>query len=269
MSFRSLLLSTLFALLSLCGSTVHAAEPKLGVLMLHGKNPGSNRDPNFRPLVYKLEREDWIVRFPNMPWANGRYIDGNWDLAMQEIETHVKELRAKGAEKIVLMGHSIGVPAAMSFAARGGDVQALVLLAPGHIPAGFYRNPRFKAVRDSVDEARALVAAGKGAERGRFNDINQGATLSISTTAADYLSYLDPTSDADMSVTAPRVPASIPVLSVIGDADPLFSHIRAYYVDKLPANPQSQFLEVKGTHLSTPEVAFPEVLKWLKLVTAN
>ena len=130
MSFRSLLLSTLFALLSLCGSTVHAAEPKLGVLMLHGKNPGSNRDPNFRPLVYKLEREDWIVRFPNMPWANGRYIDGNWDLAMQEIETHVKELRAKGAEKIVLMGHSIGVPAAMSFAARGGDVQALVLLAP-------------------------------------------------------------------------------------------------------------------------------------------
>ena len=204
MSFRSLLLSTLFALLSLCGSTVHAAEPKLGVLMLHGKNPGSNRDPNFRPLVYKLEREDWIVRFPNMPWANGRYIDGNWDLAMQEIETHVKELRAKGAEKIVLMGHSIGVPAAMSFAARGGDVQALVLLAPGHIPAGFYRNPRFKAVRDSVDEARALVAAGKGAERGRFNDINQGATLSISTTAADYLSYLDPTSDADMSVTAPR-----------------------------------------------------------------
>ncbi len=72
-----------------------------------------------------------------------------------------------------------------------------------------------------------------------------------------------------MSVTAPRVPASLPVLSVIGDADPLFSHIRAYYVDKLPANPHSQFLEVKGTHLSTPEVAFPEVLKWLKLVTAN
>lgn len=269
MPFRSFLVSALFALLALGGGTVHAAEPKLGVLMLHGKNPGSNRDPNFRPLVSKLLREDWVVSFPNMPWSVSRYLDGHWDQAMQEIDTEVKELRAKGAEKIVLMGHSLGVPAAMSYAARGGDVQALVLLAPGHVPAGFYRTPRFKAVRESVDEARALVASGKGAERGRFNDINQGSTMIVSATASDYLSYFDPASDADMSVTAPRIPPAIPVLTVMGDQDPLFSHIRAYYVDKLPVNSQSRYLEVKGTHLSTPEVAFPEVLSWLKSVTAD
>lgn len=269
MTIRSLLLSAFVALAALCGSTLHAAEPKLGVLMLHGKNPGDNRDPNFRPLVYKLEREGWVVIFPNMPWSSTRYIDGNWDLAMSEIGEQVKELRAKGAEKIVLMGHSLGAAAAMGFAARGGDVQALVLLAPGHLPAAYYNNPRFKAVHDSVDEARAMVTAGKGAERGRFNDNNQGRMITVSTTASDYLSYFDPTSDAEMSVTAPRIPPSIPVLSVVGDSDPFFKSIRSYYVDKLPTNPQSQLLEVKGTHLSTPEVAYPEVLKWLKSATAN
>ena len=269
MPFRSLLFSAVVVVLSLFGNAVAAAEPKLGVLMLHGKNPGDNRDPNFRPTVYKLEREGWVVSFPNMPWASTRYLEGNWDLAMSEIDAQVKQLRAKGAEKIVLMGHSLGAPAAMSYAARGGDVQALVLLAPGHVPAGYYRSPRLKTVRDSVDEARALVAAGKGAERGRFNDINQGRQLSVTTTAADYLSYFDPTSEAEMSVTAPRIPPSTPVLSVVGDADPLFAQVRAYYVDKLPAHPHSRLLEVKATHLSTPEVAYPDVVAWIKQVTAN
>lgn len=269
MTFRALAFSAALVVFSLSGNTVVAAEPKLGVLMLHGKNPGDNRDPNFRPVLYKLEREGWITSFPNMPWASTRYIDGNWELAMSEIDTHVKALRAKGAEKIVLMGHSIGAPAAMSYAARGGDVQALVLLAPGHIPVGYYSNPRLKIVHDSVNEARALVAAGKGAERGRFNDINQGRQLMVSTTAADYLSYFDPASEAEMSVTAPKIPPSIPVLSVVGDGDSLFTHLRTYYVDKLPANPQSRYLEVKATHLSTPEVAYLEVRAWLKLVTAN
>ncbi len=269
MPLQSLFLSAVLVVCSLFGSTVAAAAPKLGVLMLHGKNPGDNRDPHFRPVVYKLEQEGWLVSFPNMPWSSTRYLEGNWDLAMSEIDAQVKDLRAKGAEKIVLMGHSLGVPAAMSYAARGGDVQALVLLAPGHIPSGYYRNPRFKSVHDSVNEARALVAAGKGNERGRFNDINQGRTLNVATTAADYLSYFDPASDAEMSVTAPRIPPSVPVLSVVGDADPLFAHVRAYYVDQLPANPESRLLEVKGTHLSTPEVAYPEVRAWMKLVTAH
>lgn len=246
-----------------------AAEQKLGVLMLHGKNPGSNRDGNFRPLVRSFEREGWIVAFPNMPWASMRYLDGNWDQAMAEIAEQVKELRKQGATRIVLVGHSLGAPAALSFAARGGDVQALALLAPGHTPLSFYTLPRMKAVHDSVDEARALVASGKGAERGRFADFNQGKDLSFSSTASDYLSYLDPTSDAEMSVTAPRVPPQIPVMTVVGDSDPLFKSLRGYLVDKLPANPLNQYLEVQAGHLNTPEAASAELVKWLKVVVAD
>lgn len=239
---------------------------RIGVLMLHGKNPGSAHDPHFRSLMYRLEREGMTVLLPDMPWSRTRYLEGDWDQAMREIGQHAAALRAKGASHVVLMGHSMGVPAALSFAARTGGVSALVLFAPGHVPRGYYSSPRLSAVRKSIDEARALVADGKGGESARFADINQGKVLSVSMPAKDYLSYFDPDSDADMGVTAPRLPANIPVLTVIGNADPLFSTARAYFHDKLPANPKTRYLEVDANHLTTPEAAKEQAIAWMREV---
>lgn len=267
-SVSSLLATGCIALAAALSPLTAAAQERIGVLMLHGKNPGSNMDPNFGPQKGAFERQGWLVRFPDMPWSRGRYLDGNWDKAMTEIAAEVKALRDAGATKIVLVGHSIGSPAALSHAARGGDVQALVLLAPGHIPAGYYNFPCCKVVHDSIDEARALVAAGKGDSRERFSDINQGRQQTVVTSAKDFLSYFDPASDAEMSVTAPRVPAGTPVMTAIGEKDPLFKFIKAYYVDKLPANPKNKFLEVSGGHLETPRVSSDEVIAWIKTAVA-
>jgi pimeloyl-ACP methyl ester carboxylesterase len=242
------------------------AQDKIGVLMLHGKNPGSSQDPHFGKLKPAFEKAGMLVLLPDMPWSRGRYIDGHWDKAMAEMAIHVTSLRSQGATKIVLVGHSLGVPAAMSFAARGGDVQALVLLAPGHVPKTYYNPQSVRVVRESIDEARALVAAGKGDSRERFNDINQGRQQIVVATAKDYLSYFDPESDAEMGVTAPRIPVATPVLTVVGDEDYMFTRARAYFADKLPANPKSQYLEVKANHLSTPAVASDAVLAWIKAV---
>lgn len=246
-----------------------AAQQRIGVLMLHGKNPGNNQDPNFSPLKATFEREGWLVSLPDMPWSRGRYLDGHWDKAMAEMAGHIKTLRDQGATRIVVIGHSLGVPAALSHAARGGDASALVLLAPGHVPKNYYTVPALKVVHDSVDEARALIAAGKGDSRERFSDINQGKQQTVITTAKDYLSYFDPASDAEMSVTAPRVPAATPVLTVVGDADYMFTRARSYFADQLPANPKSQYLEVKANHLSTPRVASDDMVKWIKTVLAD
>ena len=242
--------------------------PRIGVLMLHGKSPGNPADPNFSPLKTVLERAGMVVLLPDMPWSRNRFMDGNWDKGMAEIAAHVQALRGQGATHIVMIGHSLGSPAAMSFAARGGDVQALVLMAPGHAPLRFYTNPRNTAVRDSVDEARKLVAEGKGDSRERFNDINQGRQSPVVATARDFLTYFDPTSDAEMSVTAPRVPPQIPVFVAVGDQDPIFPVAREYFYDKLPANPKNKYLEVKATHLTTPQVAIDDALAWLKTVLA-
>ncbi len=264
---RFMAISLLLAASALFAVTSHAQE-KIGVLMLHGKNPGSNNDPNLGKLKPMLEQQGMLVQFPDMPWSRGRYLDGHFDKAMAEIAGHVKTLRSQGAGKIVIMGHSMGVPAALGFAARDGDVQALVLLAPGHVPARYYAAQQNKVVRESVDEARQLVAAGKGDSRERFSDINQGRQMNVVATARDYLSYFDPESDADMGVTAPRVPAATPVLTVVGDADGIIAYARSYFVDKLPAHPKSQYLEVKANHLTTPAVAGDAVVQWIKAATA-
>lgn len=265
--FSTLALST-FALAAALAANPVGAQERIGVLMLHGKSPGSNMDPSFSPSKTAFEREGWLVQFPDMPWSRGRYLEGNFDKAMAEIAGHVKSLRDQGATKIVIAGHSMGVPTGMAHAARGGDVNALVLLAPGHIPAGYYTFPCCKVVHDSIDEARALVAAGKGDSRERFSDINQGRQQTVVTTAKDFLTWFDPASDAEMSVTAPRVPANIPVLTVVGEKDPLFKLLKTYYVDRLPANPKNKYLEVSGGHIDTPRVASNEVIAWIKTAVA-
>lgn len=258
--------------LALAGSltlpaVLQAQEPaRIGALLLHGKNPGSNQDPSMTGLRTALEQRGWLIQFPDMPWSRNRYLDGNWDLAMQEIATHVKTLQDKGAQRIVLVGHSLGVPAAMSHAARGGKADALVLLAPGHVPRGYYNAPQLRPVRESIDEARALVAAGKGDTTTRFTDINQSRQQTLVATPKNFLSYFDPESDADMAVTAPRLPATLPVLTAIGEKDPLFRGVRAYYVDRLPPNPKSRYLEVAGGHLDTPREAQGAVIEWVEQV---
>lgn len=245
------------------------AQEKIGVLMLHGKNPGGPSDPYFGSLRSKLEGEGMIVAMPDMPWSVRRYVDGHWDKAMAEMAEQIKNLRSKGATKIVLAGHSMGCPAALSYAARHGDVDAVALLAPGHVPYYYFNNPQASVVRKSIDEARALVAAGQGDKRRDFHDINQGRALAVTMTAADFLSYWDPESDAEMARTAPRLPANIPALWVIGKDDPLIRAGRGYVFDKLPANPKSRYLEVQANHLTTPQVSGQEVADWIRAAVAN
>jgi pimeloyl-ACP methyl ester carboxylesterase len=231
--------------------------------MLHGKNPGGPGSPQYGPVRAAMEKQGWLVALPDMPWSRNRYLQGHWDGAMAEIAQHVKALQDQGATRIVLMGHSMGVPAAMGHAARGGTAHALVLLAPGHVPRAYYHGEHLKPVRESIDTARAMVAAGKGDDNQRFMDINQGRQQPVIVSAKNFLSYFDPDSDADMGVTAPKLPATLPVLTAIGQGDPLFKRVREYYVDKLPAHPKTQLLEVAGGHLETPQVALAQVLEWI------
>jgi pimeloyl-ACP methyl ester carboxylesterase len=240
-----------------------AQDLKTGVLMLHGKNPGGPQDPYFGTLKARFEREGFLVLMPDMPWSRNRYIDGDWDKAMAEMDRHVKTLRERGATSIALVGHSMGCPAALGYAARGGKVEGLVLLAPGHVPLYYFTGTRALSVRESIEKARVLLAAGNN-EKSSFFDSNQGRPLSVSMTPKDYLSYFDPTSDAEMSVAAPKVPASVPVLWVIGKSDPLIAAGRGYVFDKLAANPRHRYLEIQADHLSTPGVAADDVVKWIR-----
>lgn len=264
MTLRFFALHHFLAALLLVFSLAANAAESVGIILMHGKNPGGPNWQGMTPLIGKLDSAGVQVLEPEMPWSKRRYIDVDFDSAMREIDGHVKALRAKGAQRIVIAGHSMGCPAAMAYAARHGGVDALVLLAPGHVPVGYFSRPQLAAVRESIEKARAMVARGEGDLANQvFTDINQGTRLSVFTTAKTYLSYFDPTGDAEMSVTAPRIGAGVPVLWVIGRSDPLFAAGRAYAFDKLPANPRSRYLEVDANHLTTPAVAAEQVVAWI------
>jgi len=246
------------------------AQDKIGVLLLHGKNPGNPNDPNIGNLKSKLDGEGMITLLPEMPWAARRYIDGDWDKAMAEIDGHVKTLRSRGATKIAIAGHSMGSPAAIGYAAtRPGAVDAIALLAPGHTPDAFFQFPTLKAVRDSIEEAKRMVTAGQGDTKRDFNDVNQGKVLLVRMTAKDYLSYFDQGSGADMLATAPKLPATTAVLWVVGNDDPIFHRGRSTYFSKLPANPKNQYVEITATHFTTPVVARDAIADWIKSAVAQ
>ncbi len=267
----------LLAILLALGLATHAvAEPdKIGVLLLHGKQGGGARDTSLDVLHKKLQEQGWIVLKPEMPWSTNRYIEGDWDQAMAEMDAHVRKLKEMGATKVAVMGHSLGSPAALSYAVRHpGQVQALGLLAPGHVPYYYslcipYSPISMCGVKESVESARKEMAVGNGDKRQTLVDINQGRRGPIWMTPRQYLSYFDPASDAEMAVTAPRIAPQVPVLWVIGDRDSLVKEGRAYVFDKLPANPRSRYLEVQANHLTTPAVAADQVVEWLRAALQN
>lgn len=271
MKFSSVILAGLMVLPSVTAQ----AQERLGILLMHGKQGGNQYDSSLNSLHGKMQDAGFIVVKPEMPWSFNRYIDGNWNSAMAEIHAHVQKLKDMGARKIALIGHSLGSPAAMSYAARNpGEVHALGLLAPGHVPYYYslcipYSPIKQCGVKDGVEQARKEIEAGNRDKKKPQVDINQGRRNVVWMTANDYLSYFDPASDAEMAVTAVKIPASVPVLWLIGDKDYLIREGRKYVFDKLPTNTKSQYLEVSGNHISTPAVAADQVIQWLKIATAD
>lgn len=263
------LLQLIFTMLMCLTPMLCSAGEKIGVVLMHGKNPGDPDDPSLSSLVGKMNKAGMIVLVPNMPWSRQRYIDVPWGTAMDEIDNHVRKLRAEGATKIVLAGHSMGCPAAMGFAANRKGVDAIVLLAPGHSPQLYYLGlpqapSRSWVVKESIDKAREMVASQRGDEANvPFPDINQGRRVQVWTTPRIFLSYFEPNSDAEMSVTAARIPPAVPVLWVIGDGDSLIKLGRDYVFNKLPPNPHSKYLEISANHLSTPAKAADQVVEWI------
>ena len=245
------------------------AQEKIAVVLMHGKQGGGPRDTSLDILYRKLQDAGMLVIKPEMPWSFNRFIDGNWDTAIHEIKSHLEKVKQSGATKVVLIGHSLGSPAAMSYAARHADVDAIALLAPGHVPYYYslcipFSPIKMCAVKEGVEFARKEVELGNADKKQALTDINQGRRNVVWMTPRDYLSYFEPTSDAEMAVTAPKIAADIPVLWVIGNGDYLIREGRKYVFDKLPSNSKSQYLEVSANHITTPAVASDQIVNWVK-----
>jgi pimeloyl-ACP methyl ester carboxylesterase len=230
----------------------------LGVVLLHGKRSGPQV---FQGLAGALEKEGFLVAKPEMPWSRSRYLDKTFEAALDEIAAAVNALQQKGANRVVVAGHSMGAVAALGYAAARGGLTGVILLAPGHFP-GF---PGFqKSLGDSLAQAQEMIKSGRGEKTGEFLDKNQGRVFPISTTAQIYYSYFSPEGPMAPGRNAARLNPKIPVLVILGDQDPLAPSAKSQVFAKLPANPLYRLVTVAGGHIEVPSESQEEVLRWLK-----
>ena len=258
--FASIL--AVFVLAALPAAAQDLKERKIGVVLMHGKwgAPGS---PALYQLSLALKNADVLLEMPTMPWSRHRDYDAGYDDAMQEIDAAVAKLKAKGATRIVVGGHSFGANAGLGYGATRDGLAGVLALAPGH-NYGDWRT--HQAIRESVAAAKQLLAAGQGGESFAFTDYNQGKQEAKRTTVKIFLNHFDPMGPSAMDLNAAKTRPNTPILWVIGKGDPLFASGRARIYDKAPGHPKSRYVEVDGGHAETPSKSVEIVLGWLKAI---
>jgi pimeloyl-ACP methyl ester carboxylesterase len=239
-------------------SSARAQAANCGVVLMHGKwgMPGS---PYLKTVVQKLEPH-CPVKLIEMPWSRNRLYDRPYADALTQIRMAVAEFRQSGAQWVAVGGQSFGANAALAYMAQVGDADAVLPLAPGHVPENFYQMPE---VRRSVDAARQLLDAGQGETLVEMTDINQGQRRPVKVSAASLWSYFNPQGWGNMALSAQSFIKPVPVFWAIGTQDPLHGAASEDIYQRLPPHPDSRYLVVRANHANTPEVAADELLSWV------
>ena len=258
---------------------VRAAAPEeVGVVLMHGWGLIRNRPPGHishtlrnDPLASALKREGFHVLQPEMPWGPNRILEAALDTAMEELDGQVSKLKAAGAKKIVIAGHSMGAPMALAYVGRREGLAGVIALAPGHHPElqpkmfpDFY--PK------QIAEARGLVAAGKGNARTTFKAAQCCFFFDdFQSTPIAYLSYFDPAGPGTMAGNAAGLKPGVPVLVVFGKRDGIFKQLAAfnesladYIWSRIPPHPLHRRVTIDADHGQVPERSVEDVIRWLR-----
>src|ERR1700744_2172761 len=105
------------------GAAADTRHTGVGVVYLDGK--GSWPGALDGGILSALRDEGALVATPEMPWSFHLRYDATYDQAMAEIDAVIAGLQAKGARRIVLIGHSLGANAAIGYAARRPNLTEL------------------------------------------------------------------------------------------------------------------------------------------------
>lgn len=234
----------------------------IGVVVLQGKWGNTNAGSPMGKLARAIESGGFLVEFRDMPWSRDRAYDKDVEGALAEIDAAVKRLRDKGAMRIVIAGQSLGANVAMIYGARRDGLAGIMAISPGHVPESVVIRP---ALAGDVARAREMVAAGKGAEKGSFLDINQGERKNLSMTAQIYLSWMDPEGIAVIPKSAAQIKPGTPFFWIVGEKDSMSDRGKGYAFDKVPAHPKNAYIVIPGgAHGDTMTIGAPKILEWLK-----
>lgn len=236
--------------------TSAACAEQWGVVLLHGKTATEGQLALYdKPLAAM----GVLSTRPQMCWSRQRIYDSPYLDCLGAIDKAIASLKARGATRIVIAGQSLGANAALAYAARHDkDIAGVIALAPAHYPEFISKRPE---IASNIDQARQLVAAGKGNTRMRFADVNGGKTIAVNATPKAYLSFLSPDSPSVMPGNAARLKAPLLVISGTKDGS---QRGKDYIFARAPAHAMNRYVTVNAGHRETPEAGRDAVVTWLR-----
>lgn len=237
----------------------------IGIVVMHGKGGGPGG--LVRRLAEGLESKGYKVANLEMPWSGKRAYDTDIAGADREVDSAIAKLRAAGAAKVFIAGHSQGGVFALHYAVKH-PLDGLILIAPGgNVGSRFYQSK----VGASVARARDMVSAGKGNERGEFIDYEGSQPdADIRTTAVIYLTWFDPEGAMNQKKSAEALPALLPVLYIAPTND--YKGLRQAkneMFNAMPSNPLTRLYEPSADHRTAPVASVDEIARWTGEVTAR
>ena len=248
-------------LLALFAHTVTMAgeRAEVGVVVIHGKWDMPHGHSS--GLANYLSHEGFLVATPEMPWSGNRQYDKGVDGLLAELDKVTDELRAKGAKKIVLAGHSQGAAGGLYYASQR-SLSGVVLIAAGGHPQSKVFMSHYQT---SVSEAKTLVAQGKSDAMVSFSDLNTGnRSRTMRSTARIFLDYFDPEGPFNTFDNAEKIKPGTAVLVVIpGRETEWLKSMADKVLKKLPGAVKASRTEVDADHLGAPDAAKSAIRDWL------
>lgn len=257
-----LILAALLATLQL---PVVAQGDPIGIVIMHGK--GGRPTGHVANLARALEGKGFLVANLEMPWSGSRNYDVTVERGEQEVEAAVAGLRAKGAKKVFVSGHSQGGGFALHMAGKQG-IDGVIAMAPG----GDVGNRTFREqLGASLARARQLIAEGKGNALARLEDY-EGArgTYPVIAAPAVYLTWFEPEGAMNMRRAARAANPQVPILWIVGQGErPGLRKANMPLYQTLPSNPLTKLYEPNSDHLGTPTASADEIMRWTREVASK
>ncbi len=247
---------------------------KVGVVVLYaghtfdplvqGHSKSSPAGRSIAGLAHDLEGAGFKIDVPEMPWSMIHPYDRTFEEALDQVVAAVEKLRAQGADRIVVVGHSFGGGAAIGFGAQRGataGVSGIVALAAGVDPAAPIQ---MEARADSVAKAEAMVAANRADETTTFDDFNMADHGIVLTTPAHYLSFFSPNGEMSMHRNLADWPAGLPLLWIDGSDEARNPGRRHMVLSRLRPDPLTRYMLVPASHNMVANEATEMVVAWIK-----
>jgi pimeloyl-ACP methyl ester carboxylesterase len=238
-----------------------AATP--GVVIMHGKGGSPNR--HVKGLAATLQDQGFLVVNTEMPWSRERDYDVSLEGAEKEVDGAIAQLRAQGAQRIFLAGHSQGGMFALYYASRH-PVNGVIALAPGGDPGS--ATPREK-LAPSVAFARIQTANGHGDEEMELADYESAkGTYPVHTTPNIYLSWFAPDSDYNLLRSVKALPAALPLLYIAPTRDyPALVRANQNILAASPRQGKTEVYEPNSTHIGAPSASISKVVEWVRSIS--